>query len=399
MSNARSPREVCSITIGINGLIASPLNFACFGWSFQRPHGQSPFGLRVTPHATSPWLLAAGGPQFRLGRGRILVGGPDALARARDLGGDALHLARDPVERLAQSKVAAERLVATALEDLLDRLVGVVAVQVGLLPDQLLDLLVGNLQAELVRHRLEHELAPDGALRLGAQALNQLVAGLPGELQVGVRADPAALQRADEGVQQLARSGLDEGARGLDARRLDERVDRVGTEGGLRLLFQQVADALLDVGSQFVERVELARGTRQVVVERREHLLLQFLERDGRLDGRAVRLRQLHVLRLTGLSSCERALDLFDEASTAQLDDEIALPFALVVEDVDDDDVTGAGGPILDRRQLRDGRAQLLELRVDDILRHLWLRVADLELGPVGRLGLRLDGDGGDEAE
>src|SRR4029453_16220469 len=99
MSNERSPREVCSITIGINGLMASPLTFSRLGWSFQTAARAKP----VTPQAASPWLLVGGGPQFRLGRLRFLVGGPDVLAGARDVGRDALRLGRNAVERLAQT--------------------------------------------------------------------------------------------------------------------------------------------------------------------------------------------------------------------------------------------------------------------------------------------------------
>src|SRR6478735_9000152 len=61
MSNERSPREVCSITMGINGLM-------------------------------SGWLLATGGPQFRLGGWLFLVGCPDGFAGGggfeHDLPGD-----------------------------------------------------------------------------------------------------------------------------------------------------------------------------------------------------------------------------------------------------------------------------------------------------------------------
>src|SRR5919109_5351721 len=86
----------------------------------------------------SCWLLAAGGPQFRLGRLGFLVGGPDALARARDISRDALRFGRDAVERLAEAQVAAKRLMAVAREDLLNGLGGIVSVHLGLLADQLL---------------------------------------------------------------------------------------------------------------------------------------------------------------------------------------------------------------------------------------------------------------------
>src|SRR6266480_4339465 len=110
----------------------------------------------------SCWLLAAGGPQFRLSRGRFLVGGPNALAREGDVGWHALRLLGDAVEGLAQAQVGAQGLVAAALADARDCFVGIVAVRLGLLADQLLDLLVGDLEVKLVGNRFEDQLAGDG---------------------------------------------------------------------------------------------------------------------------------------------------------------------------------------------------------------------------------------------
>src|SRR3954464_5520663 len=93
MSNDRSPREVCSITIGINGLIYL--------------------------------LLASGGPQFRVGLGLFLVGRPDCLARGRLLGRDALDVGRDQVERAGESHRLALGFVGACLAGLLDDLVAV----------------------------------------------------------------------------------------------------------------------------------------------------------------------------------------------------------------------------------------------------------------------------------
>src|SRR5581483_9197877 len=114
MSNARSPREVCSTTIGIKGISA---------------------------------LLAAGCPQLlRLRRLFLfLLGRPDALARLRALGCDRLHLGRDPVERLPHAQVGADALGAAALEELVDVLVGL-----PLLPQLRADLVVGDVEPELV---------------------------------------------------------------------------------------------------------------------------------------------------------------------------------------------------------------------------------------------------------
>src|SRR6267142_2095242 len=69
---------------------------------------------------SSGWLLAAGGPKFRFGRGLFLVGRPDPLARLVLLDRDRLHLRRDPVERLLEPQVLAQ-LVRAVLQDLVDR--------------------------------------------------------------------------------------------------------------------------------------------------------------------------------------------------------------------------------------------------------------------------------------
>ena len=100
-----------------------------------------------------------------------------------------------------------------------------------------------------------------------------------------------------------------------------------------------------------------------------------------------------------GARAGERALELLHERACAELHDEVALAFSGVGDHVDHDDVAATRGPVLDRRQLRDRRAQRLDLLVHDLLRHLGLRVGHLELRPVRRLGLRLHGDRRDEAE
>ena len=45
------------------------------------------------------------------------------------------------------------------------------------------------------------------------------------------------------------------------------------------------AQPAFDVGAQLVERVELGRGLRELVVERRQDALLQLLDGDGRRCG------------------------------------------------------------------------------------------------------------------
>src|SRR5579884_1595352 len=94
MSNARSPREVCSTTIGIRGIST---------------------------------LLAAGGPQLRLLLRSLLLGRPDLLARLCDLGVDRLHLGGDPVERALEAEIVADAVGAARCDELLDVLVGLAA--------------------------------------------------------------------------------------------------------------------------------------------------------------------------------------------------------------------------------------------------------------------------------
>ena len=71
------------------------------------------------------------------------------MSRARELDRDPLDLGRDPVQGLAQPEVGAQRVIAAGFTDLGRELLGVFGV-VRLLADQLVDLLVGDLDAELV---------------------------------------------------------------------------------------------------------------------------------------------------------------------------------------------------------------------------------------------------------
>src|SRR5918998_89029 len=103
MSNARSPREVCSMTIGTSGLTGGP-----------------PRWCETRRGAWSYGLLTAGCPQLRIGRPLLLLRRPQLLARGVQLRVDALDLRRDPVERGAQADVVAERLGAAVGEELLD---------------------------------------------------------------------------------------------------------------------------------------------------------------------------------------------------------------------------------------------------------------------------------------
>src|SRR5712691_4075187 len=147
MSNERSPRDVCSITIGINGLM-------------------------------SGWLLAAGGPQFRLGGWFFLVGRPDRVPGGRLLGRDALDLGGYPVERAGEPDRLTLRLVGIRGARLLDHLLGFVEA----VSERLVDVFVGHLDSELVRDGLEHELAGNRGRRLLAKSRDEVLGRVAGDL-------------------------------------------------------------------------------------------------------------------------------------------------------------------------------------------------------------------------
>src|SRR5688572_26677689 len=102
MSNERSPRDVCSITIGISGLMQAP----------SIPGGGG---------------SVAGGPQLRLLLGSFLVGRPDRVPGLRDVHRDRLHLGGHAVERGAEADVLAQVLVAAGVPELVDHVVGIFA--------------------------------------------------------------------------------------------------------------------------------------------------------------------------------------------------------------------------------------------------------------------------------
>src|SRR6266516_4007678 len=222
MSNERSPREVCSITMGINGLI-------------------------------SGWLLATGGPQFRLGGRLFLVWRPDGLAGGSLLGRNALDLAGNAVEGTGEAHVLALRVVRAGSTRLLDDLVRLLeAVTEGLV-----DLLVRDFDPELVGGGLEHELSGHGSGRLVLQALDEILGRVAGHLDIGLEGSAAALKDGVQLAHERPRAGFDERPGYLDLRRLDEPVERSAPEGLVDLGFALLPNAMLDVRPELFEGVGL----------------------------------------------------------------------------------------------------------------------------------------------
>ncbi len=173
-----------------------------------------------------------------------------------------------------------------------------------------------------------------------------------------------------------------------------ERGERGGAELALDRAFELLAQPPLDVLAQLGERVELADGARELVVELGQLLLLDLL--DGRLERLAVAVGDL--LRLACRHADEARLDLGDQPLGAELDHVVALALA-VADEVDDDRVALARRPVLGGHEGRGRVAQQLELLIDHLLGDLGLCARHLQRRPVGHLGLRLDVDGGGEAK
>jgi len=90
-------------------------------------------------------------------------------------------------------------------------------------------------------------------------------------------------------------------------------------------------------------------------------------------------------------------LDLLDHGPAAELDDVVAAGLAVRRDQVDDHGVLGRNRSSLDRDELGHGRTEGVDLPLDELLGHLGLDHADLELRPVRHLGLRLNDHGGGE--
>src|SRR5271165_4351690 len=129
MSNARSPREVCSTTIGTSGLIVLALV------SLRRPD--------------SSRRLAARRPQPAGRRGRILVlgrllGRPQLFPRLRLRNRNRRCRGRDQLNGLARGEILAQLLQAPTLLQVLQQLRGLHALTFGGGRDGLQKLLLGG---------------------------------------------------------------------------------------------------------------------------------------------------------------------------------------------------------------------------------------------------------------
>src|SRR6476660_5330806 len=161
MSNARSPRDVCSTTIGTNGLIGSP-PLPSAGLTGRPDRGLRDRRLGLLVVSRLPQLLAC----------CLLLGGD----RRRDL--------TSPIERALEPQLVARRLLRPRGQDLLHR--GVDVLLLGqLVAKRALELGVVDRDVLALGERLECELAAERADRVGQQRLRDLLHAAPGLRQEG----------------------------------------------------------------------------------------------------------------------------------------------------------------------------------------------------------------------
>src|SRR5436190_5902661 len=183
MSKARSPREVCSTTIGTRGLIAS----------------QSIKARRAARNArrAAPSAVLARGPEAAFAAfGLLLLGRPEPFACHRLLLRDRLRRAGDQLGGLPQSKLLAQQRVAA---------VGAKALQQALrgLPflsrlERLHHLLVRDRDSLGLGDRCQGGLAAQRALGVGLEVGDRLLAVLALHLQVCLGVNAPRGQRALE---------------------------------------------------------------------------------------------------------------------------------------------------------------------------------------------------------
>ena len=169
--------------------------------------------------------------------------GVHSFSRAtREVERDPLDLGGDAVQRLAHPQVLAEQLVPAGREQLLDRPRPASSPSaLGVLADELAELVVGDLDPRLVGDRLERELARDRAAQPRRAGAPRAAAGSGSRRRGRSPARSRGARASGRGRRGARRARLDERPGRLDVRRLDERVGGGGAELRLDLLLDLLA--------------------------------------------------------------------------------------------------------------------------------------------------------------
>src|SRR5438876_3982718 len=407
MSNARSPREVCSTTIGTSGLIVLALV------SLRRADSSTRLARRG---------VIGGGPEpVRRRRGRrllgpLLPGGPQPLPGLRLAHRYRLGPRRDQLDGLARRLLLAQVLQAAGRAQLLEQRRGLDALVFGGWRHRAQQLLVGD-RYPLRRHdRREHRLPAQRLLGLGLQVGQRLGLAAPRDLRIALGRDAAARQRAQHSLPHLARPGLDQLGRHADPGPGHHRIERGLAELALDARPLELQQARADLLAQLLHAVE-AGVDREVLVDRRKLLGLDLL--DGHLERRlapgqlnvvvARRKRDLHRARLASLGPEQALLEALDQVATAELHQLVAavaarqaLPPASAAAAraagrepaaVVHHQEVALGCRARRRLQARQPLTYQLDLPLDQLVLHDRLAARHLQLVEAAQLGFRHDAD------
>src|SRR3954454_7920569 len=391
MSNARSPRDVCSTTIGTSGLtVLASFRLSGANPAYERLRRAHPLDRGESSNGPRPpnpvGRLASGRPEpARTGLFRLIgARGPELVARLRLLDRDRGGGLRDAVDRLALGELGLEAVDPAAGAQALEQLLRRGAVGGGSALERLEHLLVARLDALGLDDGGEHGLATYVAPGRLAVLGDDLVLVLAGDLEVRLARDALVGERVDHLLPPLARARFDERVGDVDRGGGNGGVDRGLAELGVDLGGLRLRQALANVRAQLVERVEAGLGG-EVVVEGRQLLGLDLLDRDGELGLPAGQLGRAVVIGegdrdgalVAGRRARELVLEAGHEAARAELDHLVA-PLAagegLALEraEVVHDHEVARGGGAVRRLELGAALAQRLDLGVDRLVGDGW---------------------------
>src|SRR4051794_19695405 len=197
MSKARSPRDVCSTTMGTSGLmvlalfrssVGIPAGGPETGWrrlgrAYQPPFpGSTPGGHRAWIGAGS---LRTGGPELLSGAfGLALLGRPQLVARGRLLGRERARVLGEELDRLALGEVLLELVEAPGLLEAVAQLLGRRALARGRRLQRVEQVAVGGLDPLGLDHGGDDRLALERLLGVGPSLGEDLVLVAAGHLEV-----------------------------------------------------------------------------------------------------------------------------------------------------------------------------------------------------------------------
>src|SRR5947207_393915 len=256
MSNARSPREVCSTTMGTSGLIVLASLSRRRRDSSRRLASRSL--IRRGPQTAQPAGLRPGGGGRALA-GRWLAGGlvgrpqPPFGLRARDR--DRPRLGGDQVERAARGQILARLLQPARRPQVGEHAVGLDTLLLGRGRERLRQLLVAGVDRLGLDDRREHGLAPQRLLGFGLQPAEDLGLLATRYAQVGLARDTPVREAVEHALPHFlrARAGQLRGDR--DARLLDDRVQGRLAELALDALLVDLEQPPAEIPAQLLDAV------------------------------------------------------------------------------------------------------------------------------------------------